>query len=709
MSIKNLLLSFCVLVFISFGFSQNDFILNNDASPSLSPMDYKFSPKGDMTIEFNYSTGKLATYACETDGDHFFVACHHNQYAPGALYRFDNVGNYVDSIVLPITGAIAMAYDGDYFYTIGSIGNVFDDREIYVWDFTNNYNNPDDILLDTITFLPPDSLIWDFLSMNCAAYSPDDDAFWIGNWTGTALLVDKQGQVLDAFPGEALGGHNLTGIAYDNETAGGPYLWCSDVDNDLIRQYHIPSKTYTGNAYSYTPEINTSGEMFLSSEIVPGKRVLGVYGQGGRIVGYDLDASIVVVENDLVVNQTNMDLYFPENVETTIITNITNNGLLEVTEFQYSYQINGGTINTMSINTNLVSFESMDFEHDVPWIPEEGIVELKIWTSMPNGVDDEDPDSDTIIETKYVYANGALRKRVVLHEEFTSSTCDPCVGAAEHLQELFSNNNPEDYTFVAYQMNWPGSGDIYYDPQGGGIRNNFYDVGGIPHMNVDSYEFHPSNYMQSDFDIRKLDSTLMELEATWYLNNEEVFVNVDIKPTFSYTENLKLYVTVIENQTEGNVGSNGMTEFHNVEMKMIPNGNGSSLDPMQSGVSVQIEKSASLSNTNVEEWDDLAVIVWVQNSVTKEVIQSVNATIYTGLHNINKNDLSIFQKNNDQLYIRSSQGEVNYQILNMNGQLIKNGKKNSGLININDLKSGVYIIRINDSSSKHKSLKFIRI
>ncbi len=706
---KLLLLTFCTILFGFAGNAQNEFILDHGENSTTNPNSIKSPMLGDMTIEFNYSTNKLATYACETDGEHFFVACHHNQYAPGALYRFDNVGNYVDSIVLPITGAIAMTYDGDYFYTIGSIGNVFDDREIYVWDFTNSYDNPDNILIDTITFLPPDSLIWDFLSMNCASYSPDEDAFWIGNWTGTMCQVNKDGEVINTFSGQSLGEHNLTGIAYDNETAGGPYLWAADVDNDLIRQYHLPSETYTGNAYSYTPEINTSGEMFLSSDIVPGKRVLGVYGQGGRIVGYDLDASISVVENDLVVNETNMELYYKENTETTIITNISNNGLSSVSQFEYCYQINGGDIQSMLVDTDLESFESMDFEHTIPWNTEEGVVELKIWTASPNGGADENLENDTIVETKYVYETGALRKRVILHEEFTSSTCGPCVGAAEHLQQLFSNNNPEDYTFIAYQMNWPAPGDIYYDSQGGGIRKSFYDVGGIPHMNVDSYQFSPYEYMQSNYNERLNDSCLMELEATWYLDNQEAFVNVNINPTFSYQENLRLFVTVIENKTEGNIGTNGMTEFHNVEMKMMPNGNGTALEPLMSGVETVVELDADLSNTNVEEWDDLSVIVWVQNLETKEVIQSATASIYTGIVDNLNTCFEIYQANNDQLFMKNTDGILKYQVFDINGKCFLDDQTNQNKIDISHLKSGVYFIRVKGDSGTMKSLKFIRI
>ena len=646
---KMILKKFVIFVFVIFALNlqsqviytatsnseQSKFIkLNNDEiiSPNygINQLSGDNESKGDLIIEFNYPTDRLATYGCDTDGDHFFVACHHPSYAPAALYRFDKVGNYVDSTILKYDGTTAMTYDGEYFFTTGQLANVFHDRKIYIWDFTNNFHNPEQILFDSILFMPPDSLVWEFISMNFMTYSPDDDAFWIGSWTKTMLLVDREGEVLDAFSGVALGQHNLTGAIYDNETPGGPYLWAADIDNKLIRQYHLPSKTYTGNSYSYTPETNSSGEMFLNSDLVTGKRIMGLYSQSGAIIGYDLDGSINVNNYDLAVNKTLVELYNVKNSPIEVITNITNNGLETISSFDYYYQINGGEIKSMSVSTNLASFESLDFTHDIQWIPEEGVSYLKVWAANPNGHEDQNPENDTINELKYIYNPEAKRKRVVLHEEFTSSTCGPCVGATEHLQELFGNNSSDDFTFVAYQMNWPGSGDIYYDPTGGGIRKNFYDVGGIPHMNVEGEYYYPTSYSQSDFDSKLADSAFLEIQANWNLNGEEITVNVDLIPSFPYPENHNLYVTVIENKTVGNVGTNGQTEFHNVEMKMIPNGNGYALPEMQSGETISANFTESLSNTNVEEWDDLAVIVWVQNFETTEVLQSSWAILGSG-------------------------------------------------------------------------------
>ena len=653
--------------------------------------------KGDLTINFNYSTDRLATYGCETDGEYFYVACHHPEYCPGSVYRYDNAGNFVDSTVISYTGTTAMAYDGEYFYTTGSVSNVFNDREIYIWDFTNNFTNPDEILVDIITYELDETLCWSLTGANFATYSPDDDAFWLGYWTNTMILVDREGNILDTFEGTALGEHNLTGCSYDNLTSGGPYIWAADVDNQLIRQYHLPSKTYTGNSYSYTPEITTSGEMFLSSDLVAGKRILGLYGQGGDIVGYDLDASINVVSYDIAVNNTVMDLYYPESEQIEIVTNITNNGLEPLTSFDYSYQVDDGNVSTMSVTTILNSFESLDFTHDIEWIPEEGVHELKIWTSNPEGYEDENHDNDTIVETKYIYANGAKKRRVVLHEEFTSSTCGPCVSASEHLQELFGNNNPEDFTFVAYQMNWPGTGDIYYDAAGGGVRRTYYEVSGIPHMNVDGGVKYPTEYFQTDFNERLADSTFLTIESTWLLEDEDITVSVTLNPYFSYPENHRMYITVIEKQTEGNAGTNGMTEFHNVEMKMIGGGSGIVLPEMESGTPLTYEYTENLSNTNIEEWNDLSVIVWVQNYETYEVLQSGTSDLTTDVKEIGQiNEISIYPNpTSDILNIQSDVEIQEVYIYNCSGQLVMEKIQRGNLININtsDFEVGIYFVK----------------
>ena len=97
------------------------------------------------------------------------------------------------------------------------------------------------------------------------------------------------------------------------------------------------------------------------------------------------------------------------------------------------------------------------------------------------------------------------------------------------------------------------------------------------------------------------------------------------------------------------VGSNGLTEFHHVMKKMVPNKQGSRLGALRAGDIIedtytyefmgQYDPNTGLPSSRVppeerkhyvdhrtahtvEEFDDLEVVVWVQDTGTNEVLQS---------------------------------------------------------------------------------------
>ena len=78
-----------------------------------------------------------------------------------------------------------------------------------------------------------------------------------------------------------------------------------------------------------------------------------------------------------------------------------------------------------------------------------------------------------------------------LYEMFTSSTCGPCVAANEVLTEVL-DANPDEYTLIKYQMDWPGNGDPYYT-QEGGVRKSYYGVYFVPDLYINSEQLEPAN------------------------------------------------------------------------------------------------------------------------------------------------------------------------------------------------------------------------
>jgi len=83
----------------------------------------------------------------------------------------------------------------------------------------------------------------------------------------------------------------------------------------------------------------------------------------------------------------------------------------------------------------------------------------------------------------------------------------------------------------------------------------------------------------------------------------------------------KLLLIVLEKLTTGNVGNNGETEFEHVMMKMVPDAYGTTIN-LVDREPVTISQSVDLSGTFIEEYDDLGVVIIIQNIATAEVHQS---------------------------------------------------------------------------------------
>ena len=147
--------------------------------------------------------------------------------------------------------------------------------------------------------------------------------------------------------------------------------------------------------------------------------------------------------------------------------------------------------------------------------------------------------------------------------------------------------------------------------------------------------------------------------------------------------------------TYNNVGSNGETQFGYVMKKMVPGSSGFSLSPLQDGVPVNENFSYTFqgsyvlppdanspidhsSSHSVEDFNNLGVVLWIQDDATKEIVQSAEAIpSSTGIenHGVKNASLMVFPNpaqevatlkindqnaNNGQIEITNSLGELVY-------------------------------------------------
>lgn len=122
------------------------------------------------------------------------------------------------------------------------------------------------------------------------AYDPATDHFWVGDFGSSLYEITRAGTVINAFVNP---GTTMYGLAWDDVSVGGPYLWVWS-DNPA-RATQINPSTGLATGLSFTGSA-PNGEQFaggatISDELIAGKLVLIGMHQGGEypIIGYDLD------------------------------------------------------------------------------------------------------------------------------------------------------------------------------------------------------------------------------------------------------------------------------------------------------------------------------------------------------------------------------------------------------------------------------------
>ena len=235
--------------------------------------------------------------------------------------------------------------------------------------------------------------------------------------------------------------------------------------------------------------------------------------------------------------------------------------------------------------------------------------------------------------------------RRVLHEAFTGSTCGPCAPATENIKRVLEAH-PGEYTLLKIHV-----GSDPYVTDEGVQRRMHYLPGessyGIPFVHADGTNgFHPNlmnaeeGYQDEDFEAFAAIPAVLEMSINHTVTEQTVNWTLDILPLADLSaDNLRLHVAIMEGTTTKNVGTNGQTEFHNVMKKMVPSPLGSELPDLTRGSALELSGSytfqgnyvegTGISNPvdhatghTVEEFDDLEVVAWVQDTVSWEVYQS---------------------------------------------------------------------------------------
>ncbi len=312
------------------------------------------------------------------------------------------------------------------------------------------------------------------------------------------------------------------------------------------------------------------------------------------------------------------------NGETNFGIKVFNYGTASVTSVEATYQVEGMEPVTETFSTNIASLGTTNLNFTAPTLLTPGSYNVSYSINLVNGETDNNANNNTL--SKAVSVAYSTTERTPMIEHFSSSTCGPCVQPNVTMNN-FCNNNQGRYTYTKYQMNWPGNGDPYYTAEGG-TRRDYYSVNAVPLAFLDAESLNFGG-VQNQFNQHAEIPSFMDVRGSFTVDGNTISVVADVMPYINV--NARVYVSVNEKETHGNVGSNGETTFHHVFMKMLPNAQGSTID-FVAGELQRLEFTQDLSATHVEEMSDLEVAIWVQNHGTKEIFNSHYAYDYSDIH-----------------------------------------------------------------------------
>lgn len=347
--------------------------------------------------------------------------------------------------------------------------------------------------------------------------------------------------------------------------------------------------------------------------------------------------------------------------------------------------------------------------------------DLQVWVSEVNGVAIAEADID---KAEYRLNNVDPSETYdwkLLVESFTSATCGPCATINRRINPAFDSLG-NDIALVKYQMNWPGSGDKYYN-RNGGSRREFYGVQAVPSMFMNGMAYplatnlttasylrdvraamgaYNKTFFHIEIEKAHIDTTTNELEIAYRIDSKGLLANATIE------------TAVIEKRTYNNKGSNGEKEFHHVMMTMLPGRTG--LTSVKTGVSVDIKYDTAytfsykcdMGTTKMERTGDLMVVCFIQGEdgiVWQAELRDVDGGSMRDLNVANESalvyeNLEVYPNPaSDQVYLHGLEAAT-VEVYDMTGRkmLTQTGVSGDYTLDVQAYTPGIYVIKVREGA-----------
>jgi hypothetical protein len=442
---------------------------------------------------------------------------------------------------------------------------------------------------------------------------------------------------------------------------------------------------------------------------------------GGWLYGLGIDDFAIFAPYNFDMAVESLDMFSTvglNNAPFTLEGTIKNYGGTTISSLTLNYSINGGTAVTDNLTgLSIAPYGTYTFSHNTNWNPgSTGNYDVDIWASALNGANDQNNSNDTLSAAIEVVT--ATADRVVLAEEFTSSTCAPCASFNPGYKQLLdandANTSGTQLVSVKYQMNWPSPGnDPAYNSEAL-ARRQLYGISGVPDVVYSGANIATS---QAAIDAVTGIPALAELSAEWSNTGTYIQCDVEAEALADLGSNVSLHMAMIEKEISHNVQTNGETTFYHVFRKFMDGSNGHAMGSMTAGNTYTHYANSTITvNSNPAQgsfdfWvgtNNMDIIVWLQDMTNGEVLQAAYAEYTTSsideMDNLAKY-ISIYPNPANEvtgLEIElMDRSEVTVNMVNAMGQtvLVEAATLDAGVqkLNLNtaELSAGLYFVNVN--------------
>lgn len=385
-----------------------------------------------------------------------------------------------------------------------------------------------------------------------------------------------------------------------------------------------------------------------------------------------------------------------------------------VNNYDINYSVNGGpaiTAHQTGAAHQIPGHGEEWFIHDSLWTPPGvGIYHFKFWATNINGGNDQNNSNDTLYRT--IEVSTAFTPKLRLFEMFTSSTCLACKDANDNLKSVL-DQYPGQFGMIKYPMSYPDAGDPYATAECA-ARAAYYGVDSLPDMFVHGDVVVDPLYIDTTQFNDLWDKSYMMFNPTHTRNGNTINVSASILPFENFTQGtLVVRFAVVETVTQNHVGTNGETVFYHTFKKFIPDANGVNLGQLQQAVFKTISRSYTFPTPNtIENWNNIKVLVFVQDDATKEVYQASYSQLANsiddqqlpnGIVNLAPNPAS---GSTTLHFLMNQPGAASIELISMNGQVVSSQSFRNlpqGVhqheISTDHLRAGVYLIKLNNGTT----------